>query len=139
MATLKIADQHVLGPPAALAATAYLAFYLLFTGAIQYTATTPIGIKGIHPIYTYVETTLYTGPLLQIVGDGYILNIRITPLPLAAVLSALVGVNTGLIWTLYRKKLLKTCLLGGTWGRNRRASSKHNQLWLCLLRLASPA
>jgi hypothetical protein len=27
-----------------------------------------------------------------------------------------VGVNTGLIWTLYRKKLLKTCLLGGTWG-----------------------
>ncbi len=116
MATLKIDDRRVLGLPAALAATAYLAFYLLFTGAVQYTATTPIGIKGVHPIYTYVETTLYTGPLIQVVGDGYILNIRLIPLPLAAVLSALVGVNTGLIWTLYRKKLLKACLLGGAWG-----------------------
>lgn len=56
MATLKIADRHVLGPPAALAATAYLAFYLLFTGAIQYTATTPIGIKGIPN--THMDTSM---------------------------------------------------------------------------------
>jgi len=137
MATLKIADQHVFGPPAALAATAYLAFYLLFTGAIQYTATTPIGIKGIHPIYTYVETTLYTGPLLQIVGDGYILNIRITPLPLAAVLSALVGVNTGAHLDPLQEKASENMPAWRNLGRNRRASSKHNQLWLCLLRLAS--
>jgi hypothetical protein len=136
MATLKIADRHVLGPPAALAATAYLAFYLLFTGAIQYTATTPIGTKGIHPIYTYVETTLYTGPLLQIVGDGYILNIRITPLPLAAVLSALGGEHRAHLDPL-QEKASENMPAWRNLGRNRRTPRKHNQLRLCLLRLAS--
>jgi len=116
MAPRKVAVGHEFGVSAGLAAVAYLVFYLFFTGALQYTSTTPLGIEGIHLIYTYVETTLYTGPLIQVVGDGYILNIRLIPLPLAAILSTLVGVNTGLIWTLYRKKLLKACLLGGAWG-----------------------
>jgi hypothetical protein len=54
--------------------------------------------------------------LLQLVGDGYLVNIRVYPLPLAAVLSGLVGINAGLLWTLYRRGLLRACLLGGTWG-----------------------
>jgi hypothetical protein len=116
MAPHKVAGGREFSLSAALTATAYLAFYLLFTGAIQHITTPTIGIRGPHIIYTYTETTLYAGPLIQIIGDGYLINIRLYPVALAAAISTLLGINAGLLWTLYRRGVLRACLLGGTWG-----------------------
>jgi hypothetical protein len=116
MAPHKVAGGREFGLSAALTATAYLAFYLLFTGAIQHLTTPTIGLRGAHIIYTYVETTLYVGPIIQIIGDGYLINIRLYSVALAAAISILVGINAGLLWNLYRRRVLRACLLGGTWG-----------------------
>jgi hypothetical protein len=95
---------------------AYMVFYLFFTGALQYLTIPSIGIPLTRIILTTVETPLYTGPLIQVVGDGFLLNIRIYPALIGVVISLLVGLNAGLIWTLYRRRLLKACLMGGAWG-----------------------
>ncbi|MEM2973377.1 MAG: hypothetical protein QXS50_04425, partial [Candidatus Caldarchaeum sp.] len=42
-------------------------------------------------------------------------NIRVYPALLGVVVSSLVGYNTGLLYTLLRKRLLRTCLLGTAW------------------------
>ncbi len=97
-------------------AFSYLIFYLFFTGAFQYLEIPRIGIQSTQFILTSVESALYTGPLIQVMGEGFLLNLRIYPALLGAVISALVGLNAGLIWTLYRRGLLRACLMGSAWG-----------------------
>ncbi len=96
-------------------AIAYFLFYLFFTGAAQLIQTPRIGIASTAFVYTFVETQLYTGPLLQVVGDGFVFNLRIYSMLLGLVVSALVGYNAGLLLTLYRRGMLRTCMLGTAW------------------------
>jgi|GEM_PF-1035792 hypothetical protein len=114
MAAYKTMKRQIItysAPPA----VAYFLFYLFFTGAAQLMQTPRIGITSIVFVYTFVETQLYTGPLLQVVGDGFVFNLRLYPMLLGVVVSALVGYNAGLLFTLYRRGMLRTCLLGTAW------------------------
>lgn len=99
----------------ASAAAAYYLFYLFFTGAAQLFQLPPLGISSITVITSFVETQLYTGPLLQVVGEGFVLNLRVYPALLGMLVAGLVGYNAGLIYTLYRRGLLRACLLGSAW------------------------
>ncbi len=94
----------------------YLFFYLFFTGTVQYIQTPRLGIVGLSLIFTEVKSQLYSGPLVQVIGDGFILNVRMYPFLLGLLVASLVGFNGAVIWALYRLKALRLCLLGGVWG-----------------------
>ncbi|MEM4495615.1 MAG: hypothetical protein QXE96_07470 [Candidatus Caldarchaeum sp.] len=98
-----------------VAAMAYFLFYLFFTGAAQYIEAPRIGIASTTVVVTFVETQLYTGPLIQVVGDGFVFNLRIYPAVLGVFISLLLGYNAGILYTLYRHGLLRTCLMGTAW------------------------
>lgn len=100
---------------AAVSSIAYYLFYLFFVGAAQLFQTPRVGIQSVAVIFSFIETQLYTGPLLQLVGEGFVLNIRIYPAILGVVISALVGYNAGILLTLQRKGLLRACLIGSAW------------------------
>ncbi|MEM4294482.1 MAG: hypothetical protein QXX19_00190 [Candidatus Caldarchaeum sp.] len=100
---------------AAAAAIAYYIFYLFFTGAVQVNSLPPLGISSVAVMMTFVETQLYTGPLVQVVAEGVVVNIRVYPALLGVVVSSLVGYNAGLVYVLFRRRLLRTCLLGTAW------------------------
>ncbi|MEM4183818.1 MAG: hypothetical protein QXG52_08335 [Candidatus Caldarchaeum sp.] len=93
----------------------YYVFYLMFTGAAQYIAAPRIGIQQTVFVLTHVESQLYTGPMLQIIGDGFVVNLRIFPALIGLVISTLVGYNAGLLLLLYMKGLLRACLIGTAW------------------------
>ncbi|MDJ0269318.1 MAG: hypothetical protein NXY59_01990 [Aigarchaeota archaeon] len=100
-------------PVLAASSLGYLAFYIFFTGTAQYLTTPAYGIEGIHVKLMSIETQTYTGPILQLIGDGYLITVRLVPAAIGAVLAALVGVNVSILWYLYRARSLKACLLGG--------------------------
>jgi len=100
----------------ASATTAYLLFYVFFTGAVQVLQTPSLGIRNTSIIITQVTTQLYTGPLIQIIGEGYLINIRLLSVMLGMAIAGLVGYNAMIIWVLFRNGWLKTCLIGGTGG-----------------------
>ncbi|MCX8201099.1 MAG: hypothetical protein N3H84_03235 [Candidatus Caldarchaeum sp.] len=114
MASEKMKDRTLILSTAA-SSTAYYLFYLFFTGAVQLFQTPRLGIQNISIIFSTVETQLYTGPLIQIVGDGFVLNMRIYPVLLGVLISLLVGYNAGILFTLWRKRLLRVCLVGSAW------------------------
>lgn len=94
---------------------AYLAFYIYFTGVVQ-VFPLPFGVAGFTISTGYMEGQLYTGPVLQLIYGANIVSVKILPIPLAVALATLFGVNASLLWHLYRKRLLRACLLGGAGG-----------------------
>ncbi|MDW8083942.1 MAG: hypothetical protein RMI49_01915 [Candidatus Caldarchaeum sp.] len=107
--------DKTLAVAAAASTIAYYLFYLFFTAAAQLFQTPRIGIESISVIFSFIETQLYTGPLLQVVGEGFVLNIRVYPALLGVLISLLVGYNAGILFTLSRKRLLRACLVGSAW------------------------
>ncbi|MEM2238065.1 MAG: hypothetical protein QXR26_08225 [Candidatus Caldarchaeum sp.] len=116
MAVVKVINRAEAYAAAILITICYMVFYMFFTGAAQYIHTARLGIPETRLILTEVQTQLYTGPLIQVVGDGFIINLRVYPMLVGLLVSTLVSLNGTLVWILYRKKLLRTCLLGGAWG-----------------------
>ncbi|HIQ29517.1 MAG TPA: hypothetical protein EYH45_03030 [Candidatus Caldiarchaeum subterraneum] len=99
-----------------LSSIVYLVVYSIFTGAIQYIPAQHLGLNRIYVIFTSVETQTYTGPMMQIIGEGFILAFRIISIAVGAAIALLVGFNIGIMWRMYRLGKLKTCLVGGAGG-----------------------
>ncbi|MEM4288104.1 MAG: hypothetical protein QXV97_04785 [Candidatus Caldarchaeum sp.] len=116
MAVVKVINRAEAYAAAVLITISYMIFYMFFTGAAQYIQTARLGIPETRLILTEVQTQLYSGPLIQVVGDGFILNIRVYPLLIGLAVSSIVGLNGTLLWLIYRRRLMRACLLGGAWG-----------------------
>jgi hypothetical protein len=101
---------------AGLVALAYFAFYTYFTGIIDYQWVAGYAVAGFYLKPVTITSSTYTGPGLQLIASSLLVTIRLLPLALAAVLSALFGFNIALIWTLYKIGGSKLCLKPGSGG-----------------------
>ncbi len=109
--------RHVINLPAfTISSIMYLIAYSLFTGAVQYIPAQHLGLDNAYLVFTNVETQTYSGPLIQLIGDGYMLDFRVFSLIIGAVISVLVGINIAILWRLYRAGKLRACLVGGAGG-----------------------
>ena len=103
-------------PTLVLSTIAYLTFYSLFTGAIQYLPAQRLELERNFILLTYVTSQTYTGPLLQIIGEGYLIDVRIISAIMGVVVSVLFGINISILWKLYRTGKIRTCLVGAGGG-----------------------
>ncbi len=97
-----------------LALVGYYLFYTYFTGSIQYLPTPSYGIKSVKIVYVFFSSETYSGPGLEIVGNGFLIMVRIYPLLLGFLLSFLFGLNIAYLWQIYRAGMLRSCLLAGS-------------------------
>ncbi|MDW8043805.1 MAG: hypothetical protein RMJ30_06175 [Nitrososphaerota archaeon] len=92
---------------------AYFVAFSSLSGAASVWTTPRIGISGIVVTPAFIESQAYTGPALQLIGDGFVVTLKVYAVLLGALLSFLLALNAFYLLTLYAQGRLRTCLVVG--------------------------
>jgi hypothetical protein len=98
-------------PP--VVSTLYLALFSYLSGAIQYSANQGFTVQGLRIVWVFYESASYSGPGLQLFWDSSLLAVRLLVLVLGVFIAMLVYVNLVLLYRLWSRGLLYSCLVRG--------------------------
>ena len=91
----------------------HLVLFSYLSGAVQYFTNSGFAVQGLRVVWVFYESASYSGPGLQFFWDSSMFAVRLFVLLLGVSIASLVYVNLFLLFRLWSRGLLYSCLIRG--------------------------